>query len=55
MNRLKVDIINDTMNNKIHISIDDGEFKVMQANSIIRTLLRIILNPDRYETNISEF
>lgn len=55
MNKLKVDIINDTINNKIHVSIDDGEFQVIQANSIIRTLLKIILNPDKYETEIAEY
>lgn len=55
MNKLKVDIINDTMNNKIHISIDHGEFQVIQANSILRTLLRIILNPDKYRVDIMEY
>lgn len=55
MNKLNVDIINDTMNNKIHVSVDNGEFQVMPANSIIRTLLRIILNPDKYQVNIAEY
>lgn len=55
MNKLKVDIINDTMNNKIHVSIDHGEFQVIQANSIIRTLLKIILNPDKYRVDICEY
>ena len=55
MNKLKVDIINNTTSNKIHVSIDHGEFKVIQSNSIIRTLLRIILNPDKYEVEISEY
>jgi len=55
MDKLKVTIINDTMNNKIHVSIDDGEFQVIQANNIIRTLLRIILNPNKYETEIAEY
>lgn len=55
MNKLKVDIINDTMNNKIHISLDHGEFQVIKANSIIRTLLRIILNPDNYRVDVMEY
>ena len=55
MNKLKVDIINDTMNNKIHVSIDHGEFQVMQANSIIRTFLRIIFNPEKYRVDIVEY
>lgn len=54
MNKLKVDIINDTTNNKVHVSIDHGEFQVIQANSIIRTLLKIILNPDKYRVDIME-
>lgn len=55
MNKLKVDIINNTMNNQIHISIDHGEFQVIKANNIIRTLLRIILNPDKYRVDIIEY
>lgn len=55
MNKLRVTIINDTMNNKLHVSIDDGEFQVIQANNIIRTLIRIILNPSKYETEIAEY
>lgn len=55
MNKLKVDIINDTMNNKIHVSIDHGEFQVIQSNSIIITLLKIILNPDKYRVDIMEY
>ena len=55
MNKIKVDIINDTMNNKIHVSIDHGEFQVIQANSILRTLLRIISNPDKYRVDIMEY
>ena len=55
MNKLKVNIINDTMNTKLHVSIDDGEFQVIQANRTIITLLRIIMNPEKYETQISEF
>lgn len=55
MNKLKVDIINDTINNKIHISIDHGEFQVIQANSIIRTLLKVILYPEKYRVDIAEY
>lgn len=55
MDKLKVDIINDTINNKIHVSIDHGEFRVVQANSIIRTLLKIILNPEKYRVDIIEY
>ena len=55
MNKLKVDIINDKMNNKIHVSIDHGEFQVIKANSIIRTLIRIILNPEKYRVDIMEY
>ena len=55
MEKLKVDIINDTINNKIHVSIDHGEFQVLKANGIIRTLLRIILNPDKYRVDIMEY
>ena len=55
MDKLKIDIINDTMNNKIHVSIDHGEFQVIQANSIIRTLLRIILHPDKCRVDIVEY
>ena len=55
MNKLKVDIINNTMNNKIYVSIDHGEFQVIQGNSIIRTLLKIIRNSDKYEVDIMEY
>ena len=54
MNKLSVKIINNTMNNKIHISIDDGEYRVIQANSEIRTLLKIILYPEKYQVEIAE-
>ena len=55
MNKLKVDIIQDTVNNNIHVSIDHGEFQTIKTNSIIRTLLRIILNPDKYRVDILEY
>ncbi len=55
MKKLKVSIINNTNSKKIHISVDDGEYKTIPANAEIRTLLRIILNPERYETEITEY
>ena len=55
MDRLKIDIINDTSNNKIHVSIDHGEFQVIQANSIIKTLLKIILYPEKYRVDICDY
>lgn len=55
MNKLKVDIINDTFNNRIHVSIDHGEFKVIQSNSAISTLLRIIHNPEKYDVDLMEY
>ena len=55
MAKLNIDIINDTLNNKIHISVDNGEFSVIETSREVRTLLRIILNPEKYNVTISEF
>lgn len=54
MDKLKVDIINDKKEGKIHVSIDHGEFHVIKSNIIIQLFLRMIKNPERYRIDICE-
>ena len=54
MEKIRVNIINNTMDNKMYVSIDDGIYETIQVNRIIKTLLRIIINPDRYIVEIAK-
>lgn len=55
MNKMKVNIINNTQNDTVHIALDYGEYQTVKANRVIRLLLRMILHPDKYEIEIAEY
>lgn len=55
MNKLKVNIINNTNTGTIHIALDNGEFQVIKSNRVILLLLRMILHPEKYDIEIAEY
>lgn len=55
MEKLNVQIIHNKASKMIHVSTDFGAFEIMHTNRIIRTLIRIILNPERYNVQITEY
>ena len=54
MEKIKIDIINDTKRKEIVISTDFGEFQVYKSNPLILQLLKCICMPDRYRIDIIE-
>ena len=49
MEKMKITLIEDPIDNILYTEVDDGEWSTIQLNGVLRQLLRIIKNPDRYE------
>ena len=54
MEKMKVTLIKDQIDNTLYMEVDNGEWSTIKLNGILRQLLRIIKNPDRYEVELIE-
>lgn len=49
MEKVKITLIEDPINQILYTEVDNGEWSTIKLNGVLRQLLRIIKNPDRYE------
>ena len=52
MEKVKITLIEDPINQILYTEVDNGEWSTIKLNGILRQLLRIIKNPDRYEVTV---